>query len=77
MLSVIVGVMLAGFRRVMFGMALMTMCDVRVVPGLFVVVCGVVFRRGAMMLRRVLVMFGSLQVMVGDFFRHGIPFVEL
>ena len=66
--------MLAGFRRVMLGMVLMTMCDVRVVPGFFVVFSGVMFRRGAMMFRGVLVVLGGFQVMVGDLFRHGVPF---
>jgi hypothetical protein len=73
-MSVIIRVVLAGFRRVVDGMVLVTMCNMGVVPGFFVVFGGVMFRRGAMMFRGVLVVLGGFQVMVGDLFRHGVPF---
>jgi hypothetical protein len=68
-----VGVMLARLLRVVRCMVVMPVRDVRVVTGLFMVGVGVMFGRGAMMLRRVFVMFSSFQMMIGDLFGHMVP----
>lgn len=76
MIPVLVGVMLARFLRVVRRVVVMALRDVRVVPGLFMVGVGVMFGRGAMMLRGVFVMFSSFQVMIGDLFGHIGPSLE-
>jgi hypothetical protein len=74
-MSVIVGVMLTRFGCVVRGVVLMALCDVGVMPGLLVVAVGVVFCRGPVMPCRVLVMFRSFQVVLGDLFGHKVrPF---
>jgi hypothetical protein len=75
-IPVLVGVMLARLLGVMRCVIVMPRSDVRVVTGLFMVGVGVMFGRGAMMLRGVFVMFSSFQVMIGDLFRHKGPFLE-
>jgi hypothetical protein len=64
-LSVMLGVVAAGFGVMLFGMAGMAVGGVSVVGGLFVIAGFVVFGSFAVMLRRVLVVFGGL-VMVLD-----------
>jgi len=76
LLPVIVGVMLARFGRMVQRVAMMAMCDVRVVPGLFVVAGFVVLRCHAVMPRGVLVMFRGFRVVVGNLLGHMVhPFV--
>ena len=61
----LVGVMLARFFGVMLGVDMVTLCDVRVMPG-FLMVPGAVMLGGcAMVFRGVLVMLGSFQMMLG------------
>jgi hypothetical protein len=65
MLSVLLGVVAAGFGVMLFGMAGMAVGGVGVVRGLFVIAGFVMLGGFAVMLRCVLVMFGGL-VMVLD-----------
>jgi hypothetical protein len=58
------GVMTAGFGVVMFGVAGMAMRTVRMMGRLFVVAGFMVLGSFAMMLRRMLVMFGCLVMML-------------
>jgi hypothetical protein len=64
-LSVMLGVMAAGFGVMLFGVAGVAVGGVGVVRGLFVIAGVVMFGGFAMMLRRVLMVFGGL-VMVLD-----------
>lgn len=69
--------MLAGLFGMMLGVCVMSMRYVGMVAGLFVISCGVMFGRGAMMFRGVLVMLGCFQMMIFTFFRHGARFLRL
>jgi hypothetical protein len=68
--AVVLRVMPAGLGMVMLGMARVTMRAVRVVGGLFVVACFVVLGGLAVMLCRVLVVFGGLVVMLDACVAH-------
>jgi hypothetical protein len=50
---------------------MMAMRDMRVMAGLLVISCGMMLRRRAMVLRGMLVMLGSFQMVLFSFFRHG------
>ena len=69
--------MLARLFSVMFGVSGMAMRDVGMVPGLFVISGGVMLGRCAMVFRGMLVMFGSFQVVLFPFFRHGCSLSEI
>jgi hypothetical protein len=75
-MPVLVGVMLARLLSVVRRVIVMPVRDMRVMTGLFMVAVGVLFGRGAMMLRGVFVMFSGFQMMIGDFFGHKGPFLE-
>ena len=60
----------------MLGMRMMAMRDVGMVAGFFFIPRSVMLSRGAMMFRGLLVMFGSFQVVVLAFFRHGALFLR-
>jgi hypothetical protein len=64
MLCVMLGVEAAGFGVMLFGVAGMAVGGVGVVTGLFVIAGFVVLGGFAVMLRRVLVVFGSLGMML-------------
>jgi hypothetical protein len=64
-LSVMLGVMTAGFGVMLFGMAGMAVSGVSVVPGFFVIAGFMMLGGFAVMLRRVLMVLGGL-VMVLD-----------
>jgi hypothetical protein len=64
--------LLAGFRCMMQGVILMAASHVSMMSGFLMVSLNVVFRRGAVMLGRVLVMFGSLGMIIGNLFRHSV-----
>ncbi|HEV2572126.1 hypothetical protein [Methylocella sp. CPCC 101449] len=65
--------MLLGRMLVMFGgMEAMSMRDLRMMRGLFVLAFVMMLRRFAMVLRGEFVMFGSFGVVIVDFFRHGV-----
>jgi hypothetical protein len=68
---------LAGLFGMMLGMRMMAMRDVGMVAGFFFISGSVMLSRGAMMFRRVLVMFGRFQMVVLAFFRHGALFLRL
>jgi hypothetical protein len=61
-----VGVVFAGFLRVMLGVQVMAMRHMRVMPGLFMLRGAVVFRRQAMVFGRCLVMRGGFFVVFGQ-----------
>jgi hypothetical protein len=65
--------MLAGFPRVMSGVAVMPVSYVGMVRRRFVIPFFGLLRRGMMMLGRVFMMFGCFLVVLDRFFRHGIP----
>jgi hypothetical protein len=60
----LVGMVLAGFFSMVGGVHRMSVGDVGVVAGLFVVAGFVVLGRFAMMCRRVFMMFGGLMMMI-------------
>ena len=68
--------MLAGLFGVMLGVRLMAMRDVGMVARFFVISSGVMLGGAAVVLRGVLVMFGSFQVVLFTFFRHGALFLR-
>lgn len=68
--------MLTGFPRVMSGMAVMPVSDVRMVRRRFVIARFMLLRRGMMMLGRVFVMLGCFSMVIDRFFRHGISSLE-
>jgi hypothetical protein len=68
--AVVLDVIPAGFGMMMLGMARVTMRGVRVVGGLFVIACFVVLGGLAVMLCRVLMVFGGLVVMVDACVAH-------
>jgi hypothetical protein len=69
--------MLTGFLGVMLGMGVMTMRDVGMVAGLFMISCGVMLGGGPMMFRGLLVMVCGFQMVFFTFFRHGSRFLRL
>ena len=67
LLAMLVGVVLSGFLGMISGVEIVSMCDMSVVPGLFVVT-GLVMRGGLLVMPRgELVVFGSFMVMFGTF----------
>jgi hypothetical protein len=68
--------MLAGFFRVMLGVDVMTLRDVRVVAGFLVIARAMMLGGGAMMFGGVLVMLGGFQMMFRGVFGHGITSAE-
>ena len=63
----------ACFFGMVFGLNVVAMRDVRVMPGCFVIAGFVVFGCLAMVLGSVFVMFGGLAVVLSSFFRHETP----
>jgi hypothetical protein len=63
-MAVFVGVMLGGLFGVMLGLQVMAVSHMGVMAGLFVIVCVVLFRCGAMMLGGVFMVLSGLIVMV-------------
>jgi hypothetical protein len=64
-------VVLGGFFGVVFRLHVMTVREMGVVAGLFVVARFVMLGRGQMLLRRMLMMFRRLTMMFSALFRHG------
>ncbi len=65
------GVMLGGFGGVMFGLHVVTMGQVGVMSGLFVIARFVVLGGGGVMLGSMLVVLRGVAMMIGVFLRHG------
>lgn len=68
MMSVIVRVQLARLLGVMLGLDMMTVRHMGMVSGRFMVSLFIVFRRGAVVVGRVFVMFGSFEMMLDGLF---------
>jgi hypothetical protein len=71
--SVLVGVVFGGFRRVVLGLHVMAVSYVGVMAGFLVVACIVMFRCHAMVSGRMFVVVGGLHVMISTCFRHSYP----
>lgn len=67
MIAVRFRVVFARFRGVMHGVKVVAMRQVRLVPGLLMLLGAMMFRRTAMMFGSSLVMLGGLLVMLGQF----------
>jgi hypothetical protein len=72
-----VGGVFARLLSMVLGMDVMTMRDVGMVMRLLMIAGGVMLGSGAMVLRGVLVVFSSFQMMLFSFFRHGFSFQEI
>lgn len=68
--------MLARLFGMMLGVRLMTMRNVGMMAGFFMIPGGMMFSRGAMMFRGMLVMVGGFQMVFFTFFRHGARFLR-
>jgi hypothetical protein len=69
--------MLARLLGMMGSVGVMAMRDMGMVAGFFFISRGVMLGRGAMVFRRVLMMFSGFQVVVLPFFRHGALLLRL
>jgi hypothetical protein len=75
--GVLIGVVLACFRRVMRGMGGVTVRDMGVVAGLFMVASLMMIGGGVVMRGGMLVVFGSFAVVIDSRLRHGEPLSEI